>query len=567
MKHKIFATQQMAHDLLREAVAIWRQGNKSDALEGIEKDPIVSLLITALAYQECESSNEIEQLKNDIYQDVAQLLVPHHANRPVPACVLLQTSTESNVDKVQLNTQAFPLAHTDYNFLPLLHTTVYNANLQSVVRMDGRRWKVTLQFNQPVTELNGLTFLVDNNQFKDLTVTYNDKELSLIKPWEYAELPLSDYFSLETMLYNQTNVYDASATWLDLFAQHNKRLFVVQQGQLSSDALIENNTIDLVFEFFWVNEQFAFNKQQLKLNVVPLVNATKHSVTLTPQAPIARIAGSPITDTDITATQQFLHIMPPAANQAIYERDNIVLRRAAVERFNVHNLFKLTRTLLDKYTTDFYGFLQAEQLNMRMDVDQIRATLGSMLEKMGNNPMVTTSGLYVMLQDTENQPIAGSGILVDYITSNGSSVNKYLNKQSCFITPVGITMKHNAVIGDPIPGYDEVNGEDALTMLSKYYMITHDRIVTPADVKILCYKELDRRYQIASTMIESISVKRVVQPGQGRVLNVNIQLINDIFVKRAMAGKCKAVELLLEKMIEVRSTDVLPVHVKILVES
>ena len=52
MRQKIYATQQIAEELTKEAIAIWKQGNQAEHLEGIEKDPVVSLLMTALAYQE-----------------------------------------------------------------------------------------------------------------------------------------------------------------------------------------------------------------------------------------------------------------------------------------------------------------------------------------------------------------------------------------------------------------------------------------------------------------------------------------------------------------------------------
>ena len=51
MRQKIFATQQMAKELQKEAMAIWRQGNHEEHMEGMEKDPVISLLMTALAYQ------------------------------------------------------------------------------------------------------------------------------------------------------------------------------------------------------------------------------------------------------------------------------------------------------------------------------------------------------------------------------------------------------------------------------------------------------------------------------------------------------------------------------------
>ena len=36
MRQKIFATQQMAMELQKEAIAIWRQGNHEEYMEGME---------------------------------------------------------------------------------------------------------------------------------------------------------------------------------------------------------------------------------------------------------------------------------------------------------------------------------------------------------------------------------------------------------------------------------------------------------------------------------------------------------------------------------------------------
>lgn len=55
MKQTIFETRQRAEELLREAINIWQQSDDNDKLEGLENDPILKLMITALAYQVNES--------------------------------------------------------------------------------------------------------------------------------------------------------------------------------------------------------------------------------------------------------------------------------------------------------------------------------------------------------------------------------------------------------------------------------------------------------------------------------------------------------------------------------
>ena len=58
MKQTIFETKQRAEELLREAFNIWRQSDDNDKLEGLESDPVLKLMITAMAYQANESASD-----------------------------------------------------------------------------------------------------------------------------------------------------------------------------------------------------------------------------------------------------------------------------------------------------------------------------------------------------------------------------------------------------------------------------------------------------------------------------------------------------------------------------
>ena len=97
-------------------------------------------------------------------------------------------------------------------------------------------------------------------------------------------------------------------------------------------------------------------------------------------------------------------------------------------------------------------------------------------------------------------------------------------------------------------------------------MITNDRIVTPADVKILCYNELERRFGITSEMIAGIKVKQAQKAERhhyGFETQVYISLTDNAYIKRDFVDKIPMTELILQKMIEVRSTNVFPVVVNI----
>ena len=117
-----------------------------------------------------------------------------------------------------------------------------------------------------------------------------------------------------------------------------------------------------------------------------------------------------------------------------------------------------------------------------------------------------------------------------------------------------------------MPGFDEVQNIDAENTLTRYYLTTNDRIVTPADIKILCYNELVIRFGITNDMITSIRVRtsrRTERNHCGLETQVYISLKNDPYIKRSFQEKIPMTEMLLQKMIEVRSTNILPVQVSI----
>ena len=62
MKQTIFETKQRAEELLREAFNIWQQSDDNDQLVGLETDPVLKLMITALAYQINENASVLESI-------------------------------------------------------------------------------------------------------------------------------------------------------------------------------------------------------------------------------------------------------------------------------------------------------------------------------------------------------------------------------------------------------------------------------------------------------------------------------------------------------------------------
>ena len=145
MKHLFFETRHKADELLKEALALWEQSNQVDSLEGIEKDPVFSLLMMALAYQSNELDGELERLKAEVVEDFARMLVPYEMGHAMPASAVVQTALLDDVAELPLSDANVFLLEGVHPFIPLLETRVLNAQVRSVVRLDGRRCRARLR--------------------------------------------------------------------------------------------------------------------------------------------------------------------------------------------------------------------------------------------------------------------------------------------------------------------------------------------------------------------------------------------------------------------------------------
>ena len=567
MKQTIFETKQRAEELLREAFNIWRQSDDNERLEGLETDPVLKLMITALAYQTNESTSDLEALKTEVLEEFAQLLTPYEIGHAVPATTVVETALQDSVAELAVTDQSiFTLNGTNFTFLPLLKTRLINAKVNSIIRMDGRRFKVMIHFSSPIKDLSGFAFAVDSLDFQDLSVSIKDHKLPLIRPWDYSELPLQNCFGLDTILYNQSQTYEASATCLDLFARQNIRLFVIREHNPARFLPAETDTVDLIFEFSGISDKFTFDRQHFSLNPIVLVNAQMHQSTLSAQIPIARVAGYDKDEDHVNL--QFLHAVRPSEEQ-LYGDSLVEVRKVAADRFNQGRLVRLLNSLIARYHSDFYAFQGLQGFTGDKTMQALQDTLSRLMDMAKKDQLRQVPGVYLFLR---NQRLLESGkgsLDVSYLTTAGAGVNASLNPDSTFTVPGGLSAAQTRQIANPVMGRDELTEEGALASLTRYYIATNDRIVTMADIRLFCYNELLTRYGIVRDMVKSLTVHRrqqIDRRGCGYEIVVEIVLADNPFVRRSFAEKMSRVEILMQKMIEVRSTNIYPIIVTLNIE-
>lgn len=567
MKQTIFEIRQQAEELLKEAISIWRQSNHNDQLEGIENDPVFSLILTALAYQLNDIDYDIARLKQDVLDDFAKQLVPYDIGNAIPATAVIETGLQEGIQEVIVNDhQHFTLNGTSYPFIPLFETKVVAAEIGAIIRLDARRWKLNLHFHTPVSDLSGFSFAITNPNFKNLKITIGGKLLPLVKPWHYADLPLCKSFSLDTILYKQAPTFNAANIWLDLFARQNARIFTIKKHNPKNFIQEEEDSIDMILEFSGIADDFVFDKSSIALNTIVLINAIQHSEHLSANTPIVRISGNRANSEE--SNEQFMHLTRPSDDQ-IYSNATVDVRTVAADRFNQGSLQKMLNSLIDKFDTDYYAFQNLQDKNKEALVQQIRDALLKLQKSTLTHETSNIAGTYLMLRHDEVMANKDISVKVNYLTTQGAFVNDKLNANSSFSLPTGLTSAGSQQIMPPVPGSNEVTEQKKHNSMARYYFVTNDRIVTPADMKIFCYNELMTRYGISSDMITAINIRHVLQEernNSGYQIWVEIIIISSPFIKRHFTEKIPQAELFIQKMMEVRSTTVYPIQVNIRIE-
>ena len=563
MKQNIFETRQRAQELLDEAMRIWRQSPQSEPLEHLEKDPVMSLLMSALAYQANETDSDIEMLKDEVLSEFIHILTPYEMGHAVPATAVIEASLQDGVTEWVVGSDApFTLSGTDYQFMPILRTKVINAKVQSIVRLDGRRWKVTLAFNAPIQNLSGFTFAVKNSFFEDLELSYADSPIPMVKPWHYSKLPLNRCFSMDSMLYNGSQIFNASAIAMDLFARQNVRLFCIKEHDATSYLPQKVDEMDLIFEFSGITDEFVFDMQQLSLNCILLAETQQNYTTLSVTHPIARVAGYNDGDDE---NSQFLQLVR-LTDEPFSSRERVEVRRISGDRFNQGSLLRLLSALINKYHTDFYAFQNQAELAEDGTMYALQNILQRLIKVCQNDIQHSMSGVYLLLHQDEKDSRKEESMNVSYLTTHGACVNESLDEESTFMLPAAFDTNACQQIAPPTLGFNEISDKVCEESLMRYHIITNDRIVTPADIKTFCYNELQIRYGVDSNMVKSISVGHQLKEnpnGCGYEIVAEIQLRESAYVKRSFANKIPYVEVLMQKMMEVRSTNIYPIRVMI----
>ncbi|MCF0166741.1 MAG: hypothetical protein HUJ89_06255 [Bacteroidales bacterium] len=561
MDKTTFETRQRAKEMLEEALSIWRNSPQSDYLDGLENDPMYALLTMALAHQLNRLESDINSVKKDLSRHIVASLIPNRLIAPQPATMVISCNTIDGIDSVYMDEkQVFKFNNQSHTFRPILRTRVLNAMVKKVSRIDGLRWAVTLSSTQPFPSLRYFSFAITGMDFRDLKISLGERELPLIKPWDTHNLPISAPLSIETSIHNNRVVYGANSICYELFAHCDQKIFLIDTHD-SSDYEGRKQEITLTFEFSGVTQQTSFLPDNLKINTLVLSNFEIESATLSSKTPIVRISS------------QYMHMLPPFDEQQ-FASMNVQVRRVRGDRYDSTQLLELVQTLIERLNMDFYAFQMInnkEDMNMLRRANILLSSIASKLEKQDNSKY---AGIYLSIRATPEQSYGKNSnqssamITVDYLTTMGAAINDMYPKVEICSPPSEILPKSVQRLGKLVPGKDAVQlGRDSLA-LAKYYFASHNRIVTPADIRAFCLAELTSRHGLGMFMVEHIHIthRKIRDERQSPYeLLVTIYLKDNRYLQANFMGKIRKVEQEMAQTIRARSAQLEPVRVEIII--
>lgn len=517
----------------------WEANNPNSPLYGMDKDPLVTMMITALAYQELQIESDIERFRSGMVDELEEAMLPFFLTKANPAIAMMCTAkAKGNHSRciVGDNTgftvqkEGFRERMT-FDFCPLFESNIIGATVTELSQSLNGKWKLTLDVEDEKAVLGGVGFFFNGIEFDELVMHIGDKEVDLISPWEYDRFPMNQDFSFWNLVYNKSLVFGTNEQWFDLWAEQQVPYYMVDPY---APIVLNHGTVEFTLDFIGLkNKDISANN--VFINSFPIVNVKKKGFALTPSEPIVKIAN----DNDF-----FMNLI--GEYDTMEDADKFILRRYGCERFGISELLRLADTLQKKSTTDFYAY---QEIHSLQDGDKMRKLKVLLKDIMGEIAKEGTSktGVYALLKENANVEVA---IPLKALYTDGAVANDIQPGSVILSVPTDFDLNQTRLLTRSTGGRDEVVNIDEKKRLARYYALTNDKLVTRSDLKSFCIKEL-YRYDIGSVNRIEIANDEDTRTVVAFVSEVNPEL------------DLNAIQQRIERLIEVRSSGLMLVKLLI----
>lgn len=538
------------------AIEHWKK-DSYDTFNDAEKDPVVNLFLSAFAYQTFKIKKNIEDFEAGSVREFRDRMLPFGLIKPTPAFSVIQTKlskTEGEESGIKWADESCLFEYTKgkskFDFYPLLRTKIINAELKIQEKTD-HSFLIDLKSTSAIADLSGISFYFDSEIPVDIEIHYKGKPLPLVKPTQYNELPFTKWFNNNHLFFKENNhLFGNYDYWQEIFLINNVQLFYIDHYDPKEFVLKEGKNIRLEILF---KKKIDPAKCDVRINCIPVVNVEKRELTLTENKPIQELA---------SGDGEFLNLL--CYNDFEDENslrdfvDSFLIRQFGVERYNTRQLLKQLHDLSTRYVSDHYAFQHIDRVKddnnyekmqkIMQHLDNLRETVEKINRDVLNKfESKLNSGYYAILRMNSNLSPKSKYVYLEYLSTTGSQPNGIKKNEKPTKTGIGLDRNDTFLLRDVDGGKDSIKDETQKENITSYYLLTKDRLVTMADIRSFCYKELEGN-------AEKIDIFK-----EERTIRINIKTDKDWRFRNK--DKLESYAEALQKKIELRSSGILPYRV------
>ena len=536
--------EQHRRQLIKEAFEHW---DEKGELRDIERDPVVKLLFSALAWQSYSISREIATLKEQVVSEFRNKLIPYHLIKPFPAFSVIETGIGKNKDEsIKPLTSfyvdekcVFEFGKHKIPFSPLFRTKIIDAKISAKqIDRNSNTLQLTLSSEEMLEDFSGVSlYFEDAERMPDIEISMNSQRLPLIKPDDFNNLPFTDWFQHHYLLREENQLQYGNYDYCqEYFLKNHIYLFYINTYDCNT---IKNTSKHPVFTVHFKSKADLqyFQNRTVRINCLPVLNVQKHSVTLHNNEPVKKLS----VDKNI-----FLNLLMDENTEK--NAADFYIRHFGIERFNQEELLFRINDLFNRFISDYYAFKDIDELKKGEKLENLYKDFRELYPVLMRNDNRNYSGAYAILKLNRNLRYQHNNVRIDYLTTNcewaneiregekAGAVSEYLDKAGTFL------------LKDTSGGRTEEYNEETLNHLARYNLLTKDKLITCSDLKAFCYRELKSK-------TGDVSVQNT-----GKRIEISIRLNGENQLK---PDEIQYYETLLQQKIAVRSLFSVPVCVSI----
>lgn len=542
-------------EIKNAAIEYWKK-DSYDTFKDAGDDPVVNLFLSAFAYQAFGIQRNIEDFETKAIRDFRDQILPFSMTKPIPAFSVIRTAltksagSENNAKMVDESCFfEFIKGKHKFNFSPLLKTKVINAKLKIQEKTD-RLFLVDICPLSAITDLSGVSFYFSCDEFVDIEISYNGKQLPLIKPTQYNELPFTKWFNNNHLFIRENyHLFGNYDFWQEVFLVGNTQLFYIDS--YNPKEFVFEKDRDIRLEIFFKNK-IDPERCNVEINCIPVVNVERKEATFTSSKPIQ----------ELTAKDgEFLNLLYCDDFESTTDLQeyfgSFLIRKFGIERYNTRELLRQLHDLSTRYVSDYYAFQHidnikddsnSDKINKIMkELDNLREIVEKTNEVVLKDKNKVNNNYYAILRQNSKLSSKAEHVYLQYLCTSGSLPNGIKKNEKAARTSLGFDKNQTILLQDIEGGKDSISDEVKKENMTHYYLLTKDRLVTMADIRAFCHKEMEG-------YAEKIDILK-----KDGVIKVTIKLDEDFLFQNK--DKLESWAHALRKKIELRSSGILPYQV------